>query len=129
MKVRFKGWSLIDEYGEECLIVPVELLRCCLEASYKTSRILDIIDEGVKEYLGGEIVRNNSYRQSELFNFLEQGINNDPRYQTFKENNIKMDQIKRNNEHAYKMNLYYSPNVKRHQENKPHRFRYSIRDE
>lgn len=80
MALRFIGDSLLNDKGEKVKVSYEELLKACLKEEYDTTTVSIIIFTGIQEITGERVVKNN-YRQSNLFNRLEDDILKDKNYQ------------------------------------------------
>jgi len=84
MSVHFTKEGLVDDQGFSVEISYAQLSKACLQETYSTIRIREIILAAVEEVLGQKIIVNNYCNSSELFTRLEQEIQNHPAYQATK---------------------------------------------
>ena len=84
MKVRFKEDYLENEKGERLEVSFDELLKGCLDNSFKTISISKIIFEGVEKVTKLEIIRTRDYGRTELYRKLEREIQRDSSYKQAK---------------------------------------------
>lgn len=79
MKVKFREDKLELEDGTFLEIPKEGLLEACLQNDYRTISIFEIVKKSLKDSFDYD-VSDHRYRQSELFDYLEKGIQNDERY-------------------------------------------------